>query len=162
MASWEKDAQGSQMGPPGEPEPSANASPVTRGFLWWCPQTDPVCEAGQPTAQGPSRMWATGSTTEVPLRTMSLCGRGQGTESTLRTCGEIESSCRTFRVQKDILNYIKQIQSKGLCKASTDWFPQQRNHKKKRRREVEPSGQSFSISMLSTLGPDNSLPREPS
>lgn len=161
MASWEKDARGSQMGPRGEPEPTVSASPVTRGFLRWCPQADPVCGAGQPTAQRPSRMWAKGSTTEVPLGTMSLSGRGQGTESTLRRCGETESSCRTFRVQKDILNYIKQIQSKGLCKASTDWFPQPRNHKKKER-EVEPSGQSFSMSMLSTLGPYNSLPREPS
>lgn len=161
MASWEKDAQGSQMGPRGEPEPTVSASPVTRGFLRWRPQADPACGPGQPTAQRPSRMRAKGSTTEVPLGTMSLSGRGQGTESTLRRCEETESGCRTFRVQKDILDYIKQIQSDGPCKASTDCFPQPRNHKKKER-EVEPSGQSFSVSMLSTLVPDNSCPQEPS
>ena len=53
-------------------------------------------------------------------------------------CGEIESSCRTFRVQKDILNYItrykEHIQSRGLYKASRDWFPQPKNRKKNRER----------------------------
>lgn len=44
----------------------------------------------------------------------------------------------TFRVQKDILNYItrykEHIQSRGLGKASRDWFPQPKTHKKKRER----------------------------
>lgn len=53
-------------------------------------------------------------------------------------CGEIESSCRTFRVQKDILNYITRYRSTFRAGVSArppeTGFLNQKNLKKKRER----------------------------
>lgn len=86
-----------------------------------------------------------------------MCVRGPGTGPTLRKRGAIESpSCRTFRVQKDVLKYITEVhgahpeQGDSAGPLQTGFLNQETARKKER--EVEPPGQGFSMSTLLTWG----------